>query len=190
MADHKPQASHQSARSICTISTENPDNKTIRDHLKLQVDLENFYPLETEDQSPRRFFDDVSAFESQVSLFWDSDFEWYVFKPHCSITELWTSKADTNYLLRNVFWRERNIRVISQIAQPPDSNYIANRLSTETGKILMETVAENIEPGDFPLMEHKIEFEKLKEPEDQLAMESVRYYFQEKPLQLQILDTM
>ena len=106
---------------------------------KLQVDLENFYPLETEDQSPRRFFDDVSAFESQVSLFWDSDFEWYVFKPHCSITELWTSKADTNYLLRNVFWRERNIRVISQIAQPPDSNYIANHLSTETGKILMES---------------------------------------------------
>ena len=101
--------------------------------------------------------------------------------------------------------------MISQIAQPPDSNYIANRLSTETGKILMEvrrmmenetenstetdkilmeTVAENIEPGDFPLMEHKIEFEKLKEPEDQLAMESVRYYFQEKPLQLEILDTM
>ena len=97
--------------------------------------------------------------------------------------------------------------MISQIAQPPDSNYIANRLSTETGKILMEvrlmesvaeniesesesetgkilmeSVAENIEPGDFPLMEHKIEFEKLKEPEDQLAMESVRYYFQEKPL--------
>ena len=27
--------------------------------------------------------------------------------------------------------------------------------------------------GDFPMMEHKIEFEKLKEPEDQLAMESV-----------------
>ena len=80
--------------------------------------------------------------------------------------------------------------MISQIAQPPDSNYIANRLSTETGKILMETVAENIEPGDFPLMEHNIEFEKLKEPEDQLAMESVRYYFQEKPLQLEILDTM
>ena len=88
--------------------------------------------------------------------------------------------------------------MISQIAQPPDSNYIANRLSTETGKILMEvrrmmenetenstetgkilmeSVAENIEPGDFPLMEHKIEFEKLKEPEDQLAMESVRYDF-------------
>ena len=69
MADHKPQASHQSARSICTVSTENSDNKTIRHHLKLQVDLENFYPLETEDQSPRRFFDDVSALESQVSLF-------------------------------------------------------------------------------------------------------------------------
>ena len=91
--------------------------------------------------------------------------------------------------------------MISQIAEPPDSNYIANHLSTETGKILMEvrrmmenetenstetdkilmeSVAENIEPGDFPLMEHKIEFEKLKEPEDQLAMESVRYYFQDE----------
>ena len=54
--------------------------------------------------------------------------------------------------------------------------------STETGKILerWKSVAENIEPGDFPLMEHKIEFEKLKEPEDQLAMESVRYYFQDE----------
>ena len=73
--------------------------------------------------------------------------------------------------------------MISQIAEPPDSNYIANHLSTETGKILMEVrrmmenETENSEPGDFPLMEHKIEFEKLKEPEDQLAMESVRYNF-------------
>ena len=32
-------------------------------------------------------------------------------------------------------------------------------------------------------MEHKIEFEKLKEPEDQLAMESVRSNFEKKPLQ-------
>ena len=67
--------------------------------------------------------------------------------------------------------------MISQIAEPPDSNYIANHLSTETGKILMENETENSEPGNFPLMEHKIEFEKLKEPEDQLAMESVRYDF-------------
>ena len=66
--------------------------------------------------------------------------------------------------------------MISQIAEPPDSNYIANHLSTETGKILIEkeTLTENSKSGDFPLMEHKIEFEKLKEPEDQLAMESVR----------------
>ena len=71
--------------------------------------------------------------------------------------------------------------MISQIAEPPDSNYIANHLSTDTGKILIEawmvekeTVTENTESGDFPLLEHKIEFEKLKEPEDQLAMESVR----------------
>ena len=28
------------------------------------------------------------------------------------------------------------------------------------------------------MMEHKIEFEKLKEPEDQLAMESVRSNFE------------
>ena len=38
---------------------------------KVQVDLENFYkgdPLETDEQNPRRFFGDVSAFESQVSL--------------------------------------------------------------------------------------------------------------------------
>ena len=36
---------------------------------KLQVDLENFYnedPLVIEDHSPRRFFGDVSALESQV----------------------------------------------------------------------------------------------------------------------------
>ena len=51
------------------------------------------------------------------------------------------------------------------------------KLKIETGKILMENETENIEPGDFPLMEHNIEFEKLKEPEDQLAMESVRSNF-------------
>ena len=42
--DHKPQASHQSARSICTISTENPDNKTIRDHLKTSGRPGEFLP--------------------------------------------------------------------------------------------------------------------------------------------------
>ena len=32
------------------------------------------------------------------------------------------------------------------------------------------------------MLEHKIEFEKLKEPEDQLAMESVRSNFKKKDL--------
>ena len=30
------------------------------------------------------------------------------------------------------------------------------------------------------MIEHKIEFEKLKDPEDQLAMESVRFNFQDE----------
>ena len=35
----------------------------------------------------------------------------------------------------------------------------------------------NFGSGDFAAMEHQIEFEKLNEPDDQLAMESVRSCF-------------
>ena len=130
--------------------------------LKNQVDLEDFYkdgPDETENQNPRMFFDEISALESQVIL---------VLPPRktFSLTLLGNIKTDkvSSWGINNLYW----IWCLSlQIAQPPDSNYIATHQSTDIGKLLLQET-ENLyscTSGDF---------EKLKEPEDQVAMESVR----------------
>ena len=68
--------------------------------------------------------------------------------------------------INNLYW----IWCLSlQIAQPPDSNYIATHQSTDIGKLLLQETETmdlySCTSGDF---------EKLKEPEDQVAMESVR----------------
>ena len=98
--------------------------------LKNQVDLEDFYkdgPDETENQNPRMFFDEISAFESQVIL---------VLPPGktFSLILLGNIKTDkfSSWGINNLYW----IWCLSlQIAQPPDSNYIATHQSTDIGKL-------------------------------------------------------